>query len=508
MTSRETTPAGESAGASPVPRAAALAVLSEEPSTGLFPAAPRAASGDAAAGTAPAAVTATATAAATAGTATAGTATTVAAAAPETGTAARTATAPDSSSAPAAPAGARTGTGTSPAAETAPTTATSAASTATTTTSTTAASATATSTATSAASATATATSVPRPSADTETVPPLGRPNKPMIAAALLGGLVLIGVPFLVSGPDEKPRPSIAGGPAGSTMNPDGTGTGIVPSEQRLDAPTPGKGVGGTPGRAPGPVKDVKGLGPIGGIHEVGTGGTDPAGAPRATDAPRAPGSPKTTAPNVPGTARTTPTAPAGGAPASNRPAPNQPAPNRSSSAPKPPVAPAAVTYNHLIGLGCNTPGFAVGDMYTDGDEGWRKSWGSTTSYGCSGLYYSMPMSGSSRSDGIWAQWKFTTGSVQKGTCAVQVFIPNVRDISYVGGTPAHYTVYGSFSQSKDAVAGTFEINQPSHLGKWVSAGRFPVTNNKISVVLDNRGSGANNRHAAVAPVRVDCTAS
>ncbi|MER6094557.1 hypothetical protein ABT154_01545 [Streptomyces sp. NPDC001728] len=334
-----------------------------------------------------------------------------------------------------------------------------------------------------------------------------------MIAAAVLGGLVLIGVPFLVSGPDDEPRSSAAGAPPGSSMHPGGPGPGIVPSEQQLAAPGTdrGKGKSGAPVKGPGPDGGTgKGLGPIGGIHEPGTGVTYGTGGSGTSQGPRSPGTGRRTAPPAAGggTGGTAPTQGGGGTKATTPPATKAPPKNQPAAPPPATTAPKPVTYAHLIGLGCGTPGFAVGDMYTDGKEGWLKNWGSTKSYGCNGLFYSMPMSGSSRSDGIWAQWKFTTGSVTKGTCAVQVFIPNVRDMAYVGGTPAHYTVYRAFTQSSTNTIGSFEINQPSHLGQWVSAGRFPVSNNKISVVLDNRGSGADNRHAAAAQVRVDCTAS
>ncbi|WP_167828434.1 hypothetical protein, partial [Streptomyces palmae] len=325
---------------------------------------------------------------------------------------------------------------------------------------------------------------------------PLGRPKKPMIAAAVLGGLVLVGVPFLVSGPDHKSQNSSTERPAGSRLNPDGSGDGLIPGEQRVAATGPAKGKGGEKGER---QRHGKGGGPggtgtahdgsdLGGIHESGTTS--------GKDGSRT-GSSKEKDPGKESDKKTT----GSDAPAQDQPtSPTKKAPPAQGQAP--------VTYSHLIGPGCNTPGFAVGDMYTDGDEGWRGSRGSTTGYGCSGFYYSMPMSGANYSDGIWAQWKFTTGSVEKGTCSVQVYIPNVRDLSYVGGTPAHYTVYKYFAQSSSNKVGSFEINQPAHLGQWVSAGTFPISANKISVVLDNRGSGADNRHAAAAPVRVECKAT
>ncbi|MEU9618294.1 hypothetical protein [Streptomyces sp. NPDC048155] len=504
MASKESTPAGESAGGSSVRRAAAIAVLTEEPTTGLFPAtatasaastasasasAPAPASASASASAAVTAPAAGAEAAATTGTkaGTGGgtaTATAVATATPEP--AAEEGAAPAAGEeAPTAAATAATGetTPAAPESATAATAETGPAADGT-------ASAAQTRTTTESAAETRLTAAAGSGASGKRTVGlPLGRPNKPMIAAAVLGGLVLIGVPFLISGPDDKPRPPVAGAPAGSSMNPDGSGPGLVPSEQRISAPgvAKAKAKGEHSGMGPGSGGTTEHNAALGGIHESGSGGED-----------------KEDKPSTPKKAPSTKTGKKNTPPAEN----NKQAPANKPAGVAPDAPAPAITYSHLIGPGCNTPGFAAGDQYTDGNEGWRGSRGSTTSYGCSGFYYSLPMSGSSRSDGIWAQWKFTSGDVKKGNCAVQVYIPNVHDLSYVGGTPAHYTVYRAFTQSSGNQIGTFEINQPSHLGQWVSAGTFPITDNKISVVLDNRGSGANNRHAAAAPVRVNCTAT
>ncbi|MFF2957895.1 hypothetical protein ACFVT1_02990 [Streptomyces sp. NPDC057963] len=501
MASKESTPAGESAGGSSVRRAAAIAVLTEEPTTGLFPATATATASAASTASAPASASvspsASASAAVTASAAgaeaeaTTGTkAETGGGTATATAVATATPAAEEEGAAPAAEEEAPPAAATAATGETAPATAESA----------TAATAETASAADGTASAAQTRTTT-ESAAETRLTAaagsgasgkravglPLGRPKKPMIAAAVLGGLVLIGVPFLISGPDDKPRPPVAGAPAGSSMNPDGSGPGLVPSEQRISAPGVAKAKGEHSGKGPGSDGTTEHNAVLGGIHESGSGGEDKEDKPSTSKKAPSTKTGKKNTPPAESNKQTPANKPAGVAPAA-------PAP--------------AITYSHLIGPGCNTPGFAAGDQYTDGNEGWRGSRGSTTSYGCSGFYYSLPMSGSSRSDGIWAQWKFTSGDVKKGNCAVQVYIPNVHDLSYVGGTPAHYTVYRAFTQSSGNQIGTFEINQPSHLGQWVSAGTFPITDNKISVVLDNRGSGANNRHAAAAPVRVNCTAT
>ncbi|NBM19753.1 hypothetical protein [Streptomyces sp. GC420] len=504
MASKESAPAGESAEDSPVRRAAALAVLTEEPTAGLFPATASAAPASTAVPASPAAAVSPAVATSSSGTAAvpvavSPVATAVAVAAPTTETAVEESTA----SAEEVGLGSAAATVGEAAAATAATAATGTAGTVTATTETagtpaaTAATA-ATEGGAAAAQARGDAESAPESRLTTAarsgasgggtSAPPLGRPGKPLIAAAVLGGLILVAVPFLITGSDDEHRRKAAGAPAGSSMNPYGSAPGIVPDEERVSVPGTDDGGERRPSKGPGTSgKAEGGTGPVGGIHESGTGGEgrgDKSGTAKNTSTSK--GSTRTSR-------KQTDDAEA------------DPTPSQRTSA-KP--TPAPVTYAHLIGPGCETPGFAGGDMYHDGAVGWRGSRGSTTSYGCSGFYYSLPMSGSSSPNGVWAQWKFTTGSVEKGTCAVRVYIPNVRDISYVGGTPAHYTVYRYFAQTSGNKVGTFQINQPAHLGQWVSAGTFPITANKISVVLDNRGSKADNRHAAAAPVRVDCTAS
>ncbi|MER5888287.1 hypothetical protein ABT160_31070 [Streptomyces sp. NPDC001941] len=331
---------------------------------------------------------------------------------------------------------------------------------------------------------------------------PPGRPTKPVIAAALVGGLLLIGAPFLVaglSGPDDG-SPSASGQePAGSRVGPDGSGPGVVPGQQ--DAPDSGR-VPGSGAKPKAGAPRASGGGPVGGLHEGGTalheGGTQPVGNKPG------PGSPKGV-----DTTPSTGTKPSGGSGGNgNGAAPGGGASGGTGGGTQPVRRPAAATYTHFIGPGCDTAGFATSDRFTNGTKGWRGSWNSTKSYGCNGLFYSLPLSGSSsKASGAYAQWRFPTGKVTKGTCAVQVYVPSVRDVSYVGASPAHYTVYRSFKPQSDTQVGTFEVNQTAHLGQWVSAGTFKVDQGRLSVILDNRGKTSGNRHAAAAPVRINCTA-
>ncbi|MCX4769033.1 hypothetical protein [Streptomyces sp. NBC_01285] len=458
MATSESAAAGAESGTpgSPVPRAAAVTVLAEEPSTGLFPAKPEA-------GTA---------AAPSSGS---GTPATVSA------SAAPAAAEEPSRTEAEAETEARTEAEERPEAETEPEAATVAA-------------VATTSTATSAETETGTKTKTETAKATTGArrtgVLPLGRPGKPLIAAAVAGGLVLVGVPFLISGlsgsgDDTSPPSALA--PAGSRMGPDGSGPGFVPGRQNAPGdklpksdgkPSAGSGTGGSgTGRAA-----------TGGVHEAGTKSLATGTGEVAKDA-------KAGKHAAPSASKSSAAKDSSGKPA------DKPVSSQQERA-------AAVTYSHFIGPGCDTPGFATSDQWRDSNRGWRGSSGSQTSYGCSGFYYSVPLSDSTTKSTGYAQWKFPTGSVTKGTCQVSVYIPNVKDLSYVGGNPAHYAVHRYFQAKPSTQIDTFEIDQPSHLGQWINAGTFPVSTGKISIVLDNRGKTSGNRHAAAAPIKVKCTAS
>lgn len=488
MATSESAAAGAQSGTpgSPVPRAAAVTVLAEEPSTGLFPAKPAAgAAPPPTAGDTPATVSGTRVPAAAEGDGEAEAEGKSeekephrAAAEERPGTESETEERPEAETEPeAGPAAA------GPAVPAAATT----------------------STAASAESAAATATAATTGAATTggatgtrrTGVLPMGRPGKPLIAAAVAGGLVLVGVPFLISGlsgsGDNTSTPT-ALAPAGSRMGPDGSGPGFVPGQQNAPGDhrqkSDGKPAAGSAAGGSGTGGSGAGGAATDALHETGTKDL-PTGS---TEEPRSTGGESTAS------GKDTESA-----------SPDAPAATEDSAAK--PVAPpqkpvAAVTYSHFIGPGCDTPGFATSDQYRDGLKGWVGSTGSQTSYGCSGFYYSVPLSNSTTTSTGYAQWKFPTGSVTNGTCQVSVYIPNVKDISRVGGNPAHYAVHRYFQAKPSTQISTFDIDQPSHLGQWINAGTFPVSTGKISIVLENRGKTSGNRHAAAAPIKVNCTAS
>ncbi|MFD9359443.1 hypothetical protein [Streptomyces sp. NPDC060031] len=319
-----------------------------------------------------------------------------------------------------------------------------------------------------------------------------GRPGKPMLAAAAVAGVLLIAVPFLISGSDEASGAAATHRADGSPIGPDGSLPGLVPGTQPLAAPGTQPGApstdpsgaaagGALPFGAP-PNGAPQGNAPVGQGGEANPQSQQGAGQPGAGGAGTNSGS----------------TNPGSGTPGKADPvAPVAPA--------KP--APAAVPeFSKLVGPGCGSGGFSVNDQYKNGDKGWRYGTSGWKSNGCDGDFLAMPMSGSAtKADSSqYAKWEFSTGPVQSGKCTVYVYIPGSGDNTMVGGNPARYTVRGS-----NGTLGSFSIDQDSNTGKWVNGGSFDISSAKIELSLDNRGidwgSGNVNRHIAVAQAKVDC---
>jgi translation initiation factor IF-2 len=311
---------------------------------------------------------------------------------------------------------------------------------------------------------------------------PARRLSKPMIAAAATSGVVLMGVPLVLSqlgggsGPDPVPPR-----PAGYNQA-DGGPDGFVP---RADTPEKGS--------------SAARKGPLSG---VGTGvGVGVAAAPTPTSV-QAPGTGPgaahsgpgpTAAPARPGDTTFTPKTPATQAPA----------------------APAKPQYSAVAGPNCASTcaSFTYSGWYTDGKEGWQKyGSGGYAGGGCNGGFLSLPMSGKAGSDaGNSLRWTFRTGAVTSGTCQVSVHIPSNTDIKAVGGKPSYYTVHAGTTGS-DPILRTFNVNQPSLRGQWVSAGGVRITGGVLTVKLHDRGldwSGSRKTYAHHAgdAARVQCTA-
>ncbi|MFF9347591.1 hypothetical protein [Streptomyces sp. NPDC014734] len=335
---------------------------------------------------------------------------------------------------------------------------------------------------------------------------PLGRPGKPMIAAAVVGGLVLIGVPFLISGPDDKPGPTAADAPAGSPMGPDGTGPGLVPGEQRApdsgslkDGHKPAAHVGG----ASDPTKS--GTTPTGGIHE---GGNVEAKGSAASHA--APGTAATktadrttSASNSAGAGKTTTSKSGSG---------NTVASGSGTGTTQKTTATSTVVYTGITGRGCATPsggGYQRDNFYTDGSNGWyARSSGGWTGDGCNGSYDSVPMSGDTNTDmQSRVKWWWNPGTKAR-TCQISVYIPNIGSTLYVGGHPTTYHVLVN-ANDRTTKYDSFTINQVNHRGQWVNAGTFAMKGSTIGVKLLDRGDdwskGWEKAHHAAAQMKVTC---
>jgi hypothetical protein len=294
-----------------------------------------------------------------------------------------------------------------------------------------------------------------------------GRLSKPMIATAATAGLVLIGLPLLLShlagGSDQPHRPN--GRVAAGFTQPDGGGSGFVPGADPRQGTNAPAAHPSAPAHGPGSGPAHKG-GSAG--HAEPHGGTAPHGH----------------------------KAPAGEHPGGG---------TRSK------VRAANATYDAVSGPRCDGTGtdFHHYNWYGDGDIGWHDhTTGGWTGNGCDSVYQSVPMSGNASKDNANAVvWTFSTGAVTHGTCRVSVFIPRDTDVVAVGGDPTYYTVQNQFSRGSGTV-GSFSIRQVAHRGQWVNAGSYRVGGGRFAVMLHSRGKGSKHAHHAAAPIRATCTAS
>ncbi|KAA5829175.1 hypothetical protein F1721_26270 [Saccharopolyspora hirsuta] len=284
---------------------------------------------------------------------------------------------------------------------------------------------------------------------------PGNRVSKPVIAAAAVAGLVLLSVPLLVMGLSKDDGPQ-RGLPVPAAFEDDAQAqSGFVPGVAQEQS-NPGQQV---PPPAP----------------PVGNGNPAP--------------------PQVPAEGGAPPPPPAGET-------------NRVQENPAPPAGP---TFTAVAGPGCAGGSFSTPGYYTQGEAGWKTSSnGAHAADGCNGSFSSLPMSGDPNKDGDNAAvWRFTTGDVRQGSCQVSVFVPR-GGLTRVGGDPSYYTVYRT-DQTSNPV-GDFRIHQVRQQGGWVDAGRFPVSEGRLTIKLHSRGIDWTNdgptyaRHAA-AQIKVACGA-
>ncbi|MEV4615658.1 hypothetical protein AB0K43_24155 [Kitasatospora sp. NPDC049258] len=334
----------------------------------------------------------------------------------------------------------------------------------------------------------------------------LTRLKRPAVAAAATVGMVLMGLPLVISH---------GSGSAQSLGDTDSAGL------SRTDAPVTEPGTAphppapgdvtaspsaaaGTPGVAPDAAADPAAAGAPGSVPgqppapgaTAGPGAAVPAAGGAAVVPVTAPGNNpgtdpgRTTTPAVPSTPVAVP--------------PVQPTP-------KPTTPPAAApSYTGIGGAWCNSASVSFSQYgWWEGSHGWFTQTGGFAGASCNGKFTSMPMSGSAtKDDGNSVVWTFRTAPVTSGTCKISVYIPNNKDIRVVGGAPAYYTVQSGSAPGSGTI-GSFGVNQVKNLGQWVSAGSFTLTGGYISVMLHTRGvdfDGANHAHLAAAAARADCS--
>ncbi|MGW2250917.1 hypothetical protein ACWCXH_12025 [Kitasatospora sp. NPDC001660] len=367
-----------------------------------------------------------------------------------------------------------------------------------------------------------------------------GRVSRPMVAAAVAVGLVLVGTSVVVTqlgGGDPKHGPAQADNPPGYGQGGGDGGNGYVPGTDGNNGGNGSGGNGAAPGDPGAPGGTAPGVaGPLG----------DPAAAAPSTDAgqPPAPGRPAgAPAAGVPGaggapaprqlgtvnqgggnSAATTggssgggsggnaPQQPAPGAakpavpgpqqPAPQQPAPQQPAPQQPVPPAKPADPPPVVT---VLGPGCSGKGsYRENGRFSKGIEGWISNSGGWSGDGCNGSYTSVPMYGDASKDDPSASvvWTFTVGNVS--TCALSVYVPASGDVTKVGGHPTYYTVQSGGSGR------SFIVNQTSSQGSWVDVGSFAYSGGSLAVTLHTRGvdwgGGVSHAHHAASAIRATCT--
>ncbi|WP_031069240.1 hypothetical protein [Streptomyces sp. NRRL WC-3742] len=362
--------------------------------------------------------------------------------------------------------------------------------------------------------AAATVAAEPDTAGESDPGPRPGRVSRPMIAAAVAVGLVLVGTSVVVTrlGHDPKQGPARADNPPGYGQS-DGGGSGFAPT---FDEHGGTSGSGGTP--APDGQGGVPAPAPDGGTAAPGD---QPAAVPNA-GAPVAPGQPAHPGAAAPGTGGTD-TRSQGGSGASGGSSGGSGggstgggsaggstggssssgggavAPPPAAQQPAPPPKPAPVVA--VAGPYCDAKGSVkINGWFDQGVTGWHKNSGGWSSDGCNGTYVSMPMSGAANKDdtGNSVVWSFSNlGNVT--SCAVAVYIPASGDAKNVGGNPSVYTV---------SSGGSFNINQTAYRGSWVNAGTFPYQGG-LSVTLHSRGvdwGGNQYAHHAASAVRATCT--
>lgn len=406
----------------------------------------------------------------------------------------------------------------------------------------------------------------PGPEPGPTALAPVARPDRfgrarlkrPVMVAAATAGVVLMGLPFLITdgsrtgrdgtadnvglsqadlplpeGPefgdpapiDAPTDPNASGAPAAPTdptLPPDpAAGAPTTPGADGAPGGVPGTtpGNGAAPNTAPPPGTNLLSR-PAPGAKPPTTGGSGGTGGGGATGSTGSGGTGGTggTGGSTGGsggtggsTGSTGGTGGSGGT-APQPPVPQQPKPQPPVPQPPVPPKPVAPTFTAVAGTGCGNSGtgYAQYGQWTNGSTGWTvNSAGGYSGSGCNGKYDSVPMSGDGKDKGNSVVWTFTTAPVTTGSCKISVYVPNSSDRKMVGGKPTVYTVQNS-SMPGSGTVGEFKVDQTAARGTWASAGTFPLTGGRIAVMLHDRGidwgGDADKAHHAAGAVRADCT--
>ncbi|MFE9426014.1 hypothetical protein ACFYNO_23985 [Kitasatospora sp. NPDC006697] len=386
------------------------------------------------------------------------------------------------------------------------------------------------------------------------------RISRPMIAAAVTAGLVLVGLPLAItqlggSGPHHGPSQGSGpvgfsqqggssggngyvpgfdshgdtGGPAAGGGAPAGADSGSPsPSSSTPDSPSPSQGPSAPSAPPTGKPTGSAGSGSSGGSKGTGgstgggssstggsTGSGSTGGGSSNTGGSTGSGSTGSGAGSVPGAGNGGAVIGTGGGTGSAGGSQPQPAPSSAAPAPAQPTPaapPQPTTRTVVAGPYCSGAGtaFHQNGWFSDGNSGWRSNSGGWSSDQCNGTYSSVPMSGdASKDDGNSVIWTFTGLRAGSGSCALAVYIPAGSNVMQVGGNPTYYTVQTGSSPGSGTI-GSFTVNQVANQGSWVSVGSYPLSGGGFSVMLHTRGldwSGSTRTYAhhAADAVRVSC---
>ncbi|WP_238019659.1 hypothetical protein KZZ52_15280 [Dactylosporangium sp. AC04546] len=202
-------------------------------------------------------------------------------------------------------------------------------------------------------------------------------------------------------------------------------------------------------------------------------------------------------------------------APAVSAPAPTHTGPSGTQQTRQTPLWPAGdatpvaassrapARFTAVAGVGCRATGeaghlavYPAGSVPQTRRGGWSGA-------GCAGVFWAVPMSGTSQDDpGTSVLWWFAPRGMTAASCDMFVYVPKAERPQDAAGRPTTYLV--TRGRDDPTVIGSFAIDQPAQRGRWVPAGRYPLSDGRIGVKMANRGTSTADRHAA-AQVSIEC---